>query len=47
MKATKYKNNRGAIAHLVERLLCTQEAIGSSPIGSTKFKRQKVCDSVL
>ena len=25
----------GPIAHLVERLLCTQEASGSNPLGST------------
>ena len=27
---------KGAIAHLVERLPCTQEVVGSSPTGSTK-----------
>jgi hypothetical protein len=26
----------GPLAHLVERLLCKQEATGSSPVGSTK-----------
>ena len=28
-------HNRGAVAQLVERLLCKQEVVGSSPIGST------------
>ncbi len=28
----------GPLAHLVERLLCKQEVIGSSPIGSTHLK---------
>ena len=27
----------GAVAQLVERLLCKQEVVGSSPIGSTKL----------
>ena len=26
----------GPVAHLVERLICTEEAGGSSPLGSTK-----------
>jgi hypothetical protein len=30
------KPEEGAIAHLVERLPCTQEVVGSSPTGSTK-----------
>ena len=32
-----YGTNNGGLAHLVERLPCTQEVIGSSPISSTKF----------
>lgn len=28
----------GALAHLVERLLCKQEVTGSSPVGSTMNK---------
>ena len=28
---------KGALAQLGERLLCTQEVRGSSPLGSTKF----------
>ena len=32
----KGSKNLGAIAHLVERLPCTQEVVGSSPTGSTK-----------
>ena len=30
------KNKNGPVAHLVERLICTEEAGGSSPLGSTK-----------
>mgnify|MGYP000645697427 CR=1 FL=1 len=28
----------GPVAHLVERLICTEEVAGSSPVGSTKLK---------
>src|SRR5690606_32085740 len=28
----------GPLAHLVERLFCTQEASGSNPLGSTKIR---------
>lgn len=31
---------KGALAQLVERLLCKQDVIGSNPLGSTRcFKR--------
>jgi len=42
MKCTLYDTletvceSYGAIAHLGERLFCKQEAVGSSPTGSTK-----------
>ena len=31
-----YNLNQGPVAHLVERHICTVEAAGSSPVGSTK-----------
>ncbi len=36
--------NEGVIAQLVERLLCTQEVVGSIPTGSTKCVRVIVRD---
>ncbi len=29
----------GPVAHLVERLMCTEEVAGSSPVGSTKVNK--------
>ena len=29
---------KGALAQLVERLLCKQDVIGSNPLGSTRFQ---------
>ena len=31
--------NFGPIAHLVERFICTEEAGGSNPLGSTRIKK--------
>ena len=30
----------GPVAHLVERLTCTEEAAGSNPVGSTSIKKR-------
>ena len=37
---------KGSVAQLGERLLCTQEAAGSTPVGSTKNQACKVKDRV-
>ena len=35
---------KGALAQLVERLLCKQDVIGSNPLGSTRcFKHELEC----
>ena len=34
----------GPLAHLVERLICTEEAGGSNPLGSTSIDNEKATE---
>ncbi len=38
MVLLRIREAAGPVAHLVERLICTEEAGGSNPLGSTKSK---------
>ena len=40
------ENSFGAIAQLVEHLLCTQGVVGSTPTGSIEVTASGVCSSV-